>query len=63
MKSQVLSNWNMPYLSVFALLIFVTIFVFVLFMIFRKGGRNAITTAEQLPLSEAAPLNGRKNNE
>ncbi len=53
----------MPYLSVFALLIFVTIFVFVLFMIFRKGGQNAITTAEQLPLSEATPLNGRKNNE
>ncbi len=58
MKSQVLANWDMPWLSTFALLIFVTIFITVLFLIFRKDSKKTYQEVGNIPLSE-----GRNENE
>lgn len=58
MKSQVLANWNLPTLSTFALILFVSIFVVMLLMIYRKGSKSIYSEASQLPLTE-----GDVNNE
>jgi cbb3-type cytochrome oxidase subunit 3 len=52
MKSAVLSNWNMPWLSSFALIIFFSIFMVMIYMITRKGSTEFYGEASQLPLKD-----------
>ncbi len=59
MKSQVLSNWDMPWLSSFALILFVAIFVVMLLMIFRKGSSQTYSSASALPLDEGSEKNDK----
>ncbi|MDP7321369.1 MAG: cbb3-type cytochrome c oxidase subunit 3 [Bacteriovoracaceae bacterium] len=59
MKSSVLSNWNIPWLPSLALILFLTVFIIMLVMIFRKGSKELYAAQSALPLEEE----GRKNNE
>ena len=52
MKSQVLSNWDIPWLPNLVLLMFFTIFIIMLIMIFRKESKQLYKKASQLPLEE-----------
>ena len=57
MKSTVLANWNMPLLSSFALLLFVSVFAGVLFLIFRKNSKDLYNNVSQMPLNEGSNKN------
>lgn len=52
MKSIVLSQWDLPWLSNLALLLFVSVFVFMLFLIFRKGSKSYFEKIGQIPLND-----------
>ncbi len=57
MKSQVLSNWNIPWLPSLVLIMFVAIFIGMLFMIYRKGSKELYQTTGNLPLNEDGVTN------
>lgn len=57
MKSQVLANWNMPWLSSIALILFFTVFTVMLIMIFRKGSKQLYVQTSSLPLDEGSIKN------
>jgi hypothetical protein len=50
MKSTILSQFDMTYLPVIALFIFLTVFVFVVWWSGREGSRNLYEKMEKLPL-------------
>lgn len=58
MKSQVLSNWDIPWLPSLALLLFLAVFITMLFMIFRKDAKGHFNKISEIPLNE-----GRNQNE
>lgn len=59
MKSQVLANWDMPWLSSLALILFFTVFAVMLIMIFRKGSKQLYVQASALPLDEGSTSNDK----
>lgn len=56
MKSVVLSNWDLPWLSNVALLLFVAVFVMMLFLVFRKGAKEYFNNISQIPLEDEKGL-------
>ena len=58
MKSSVLANFDMTWLPLTALILFVAVFASMLLMVFRKGSSEIYQEAEQLPLT-----NGGNQNE
>ena len=50
MKSQVLANFDITWLPVTALIIFLVVFFGVLLLIFRKDSKKIYNQAESLPL-------------
>lgn len=50
MKSWVVTQFHMPFLAIFALLLFFLLFAGVVFWVFRKSGRELYHQMEQLPL-------------
>lgn len=57
MKSMVLSNWDMPWLPSIGLLLFFSIFMIMLIMIFRKGTKKAYAQISQMPLKDEGAQN------
>lgn len=53
MKSEVLSNFNMPWLSAIGFFLFFGLFAGMLFWIFRRGSKNIYDKIEMIPLEEA----------
>lgn len=56
MKAVVLENWDLPWLSNFALLLFVTIFAMMLYLVFRKGSKEYFNKISQIPLDDEKGL-------
>lgn len=52
MKSQVLSAWNIPWLPSLALILFFTVFMVMLYFVFRKDAVERYKTMSEIPLSE-----------
>ena len=52
MKSQVLSQFNIPMLPVIALILFTTLFAGVVWWVTKKSNRERYEQAAQIPLSE-----------
>ncbi len=52
MKSQVLSNWDIPWLPSFALIIFFTIIALRLFIVTRKEAKLIYSDISKIPLDE-----------
>lgn len=63
MKSQVLSNFAWTDLTVVAFVIFFVFFLFVLYWTFRKGSKNFYENVGNLPLQEAQPALGDRNEQ
>lgn len=61
MKQQVLLNWNLPWLPVFALVIFVTCFSLYAWWTWRKENRAHYDRASLIPLDDSHPQ--RKGHE
>jgi cbb3-type cytochrome oxidase subunit 3 len=57
MKSAVLSNWNIPWLPSLALILFFSIFMIMLVMIFKKGTEERYGIASQMPLNDEGAQN------
>ncbi len=54
MKSQVLSNWDMPDLSSFALLLFFAVFMTMLIFVFNRKTKSLQTKISYAPLDEGS---------
>jgi cbb3-type cytochrome oxidase subunit 3 len=52
MKSQVMSAWNIPWLPTFALILFVTVFMIMLYIVFKKNSGDAYNKISRIPLTE-----------
>lgn len=52
MKQQVLSNWNLPWLPLTALIIFVVCFAAYTFWTFRKQNKSYYEQASLIPLKD-----------
>lgn len=52
MKSQVLSAWNIPWLPSVALILFVTVFLGMIFIITRKESKENYKRISRIPLTE-----------
>lgn len=55
MKQEVLKNWDLPWLPVTALIIFVVCFGIYTFWTFRKKNKGFYEDASRVPLEEARP--------
>jgi cbb3-type cytochrome oxidase subunit 3 len=54
MKQAVLKHWDLPWLSVSALLIFVICFAAYTYWTYRKANKKVYDEASQIPLEEPA---------
>ena len=54
MKSEVLSNFTMPGLTIAAFIIFLLFFIFVVFWTFRKGTKELYEDVSEMPLSDGS---------
>lgn len=54
MKSEVLSNFTMPGLTIAAFVIFLLFFIFVVFWTFRKGTKELYENVSEMPLSDGS---------
>ena len=52
MKSQVMSQFNIPWLPVTALILFSTLFIGVVWWVTKKSNKERYDEAAQIPLSE-----------
>ena len=52
MKSQVLSQFSMPSLTVAAFIIFLLFFIGVVYWTFRKGSKDLYDNVSKMPLSD-----------
>lgn len=52
MKAEVLANFQWMYLPVFALILFLALFIGVIFWILRRDSKQVYSEASQLPLNE-----------
>jgi cbb3-type cytochrome oxidase subunit 3 len=61
MKSQVLSNFAWPELSILAFLIFLTFFCGMIYWTFRKGTRSLYKDVSTLPFDEGQASQGSRS--
>lgn len=54
MKSEVLSNFAMPGLTIAAFIIFLVFFISVVFWTFRKGTKELYEDVSEIPLSDGS---------
>jgi len=52
MKSAVLSNWNIPWLPSFALILFFGLFTIMLIRVFSKSTKSLYDETSKIPLNE-----------
>lgn len=62
MKQSVLSAWDLPGLSILALILFVVCFALYVWWTFRKKNKAAYEEAAQIPLEEANVILPKKDN-
>ena len=59
MKSEVLSQFNIPWLPLTALMLFFAVFIVMLLMVFNKKSKGHQTEASMVPLNDAGEFNER----